>query len=369
MDLCYFPLARFLVGLVLPAWALANLFTLGVSVVNGQEAKPNVLRIGTSGTLTAQKADTKREQAALSTLKRFIEDETGLNNEIVQQESWRALVDAMEQGRLQLGVFQGYEFAWIQAKHPRIKPLALAINGSRYPVACVVVKRTNPAQDFAGLEGQSLDIPNTGPAFQRLFVHRQSQNCGKTLETFFSRVASQENVEDALDDVVDGAIQAVVVEQSALEAYKRRKPGRFHRLKEISRSQPFPPVVIAYCEKSINLTSLLRFQLGFREASKKVSGETVLMLFRLTAFETVPADFAKVLAETRKTYPSPNAANSEMIDFPPDRYITYHSDVIPRPFRAAPGHSAVASDHAGLHISGHHSRRNVDRIFLAWRLP
>jgi ABC-type phosphate/phosphonate transport system substrate-binding protein len=311
MKLRYFPLRRFLHRLLLPACALAILLILRVPVADGQEAKADVLRIGTSGTLTAQKADNKREQALLSTLKRFIEEETGLNNEVVHQEHWRALVDALEKGRLQMGIFQGYEFAWAQAKHRGIKPLALAVNGSRYPVACVVVKHNNPAQDFAGLEGQSLDIPNTGPAFQRLFVQRQSQNRGKTLETFFSGVASQDNVEDALDDVVDGAVQAVVVELTTLEHYKRRKPGRFQQLKEVARSQPFPPVVVAYCEKSIKLTTLLRFQQGFRESSKKVAGEMNLMLFRLTAFEAVPADFAKVLAQTRQAYPPPTPATMD----------------------------------------------------------
>jgi ABC-type phosphate/phosphonate transport system substrate-binding protein len=295
----YLELSVFLVG------ALLNLLILSAPAATAQEAKANVLRIGTSGTLTAQKADDKREAAVLSILKKFIKEETGLNNEIVHQEDWRALVDEMEKGKLQMGVFQGYEFAWAQAKHPRIKLLALATNGSRYPVACVVVKRGHPATDFAGLQGLSLDIPNTGPAFQRLFVRMQSQKYGKTLETFFSRIGSQDNVEDALDDVVDGTVQAVVVEQAALEAYQRRKPGRFKQLKEVARSQPFPPMIVAYCEQSIPLSTLLRFQAGFMEASKKASGETILMLFHLTAFEKAPADFGKILAETIKSCPPP----------------------------------------------------------------
>jgi len=52
---------------------------------------------------------------------------------------------------------------------------------------------------------------------------------GKKLEAFFSKAIGKENVEDGLDDVVDGNIQAAVLESAALEAYKRRKPGRYGR--------------------------------------------------------------------------------------------------------------------------------------------
>lgn len=42
-------------------------------------------------------------------------------------------------------------------------------------------------------------------------------------------------------------------------------------------------------------------------ASRKEKGETTLTLFRLTGFVAVPADFDKVVADTRKTYPPPSA--------------------------------------------------------------
>ena len=38
------------------------------------------------------------------------------------------------------------------------------------------------------------------------------------------------------------------------------------------------------------------------------AGQTMLTLFKLTGFEPPPADFDKVLAETRKTYPPPASA-------------------------------------------------------------
>jgi ABC-type phosphate/phosphonate transport system substrate-binding protein len=264
----------------------------------------DVLRIGSSGA-TTDKAAQRKENSSLGTLQRFIKDETGLDNKIIRQKNWRELTDKMAKGQLELGVFEGYEFAWAQAKLPGLAPLALAVNVHRYPVAFVVVKRDNQARDFAGLKGKSIYLPPAGPHHLRLFVERQSEISGKKAEAFFSKITSQENVEDALDDVVDGVVDAAAVDQTALEAFKRRKPVRFNRLKELTRSQPLPSAVIAYYGKVPAEALRRRFLEGLLAADRKDQGKMLLALFRVTGFQAIPTDFAKVLARTRKDYPIP----------------------------------------------------------------
>jgi len=276
--------------------------------VHGREAKGNVLRIGTSGSLNAETAS--KEKGAINTLQAFIKDETGLNDEIIRQSNWRELADKMAKGQLQIGLFQGYEFAWAQEKNPELKPLALAVNVYRYPVAYVVTKRDSPARDFAGLQGQSSVVPATGQRFLNLFLERQAQAKGKDLKTFFAKVASRDNAEDALDDVVDGTVQAAVIDRAALEAYKQRKPGRFRQLKEVAHSQAFPPAVVAYYNQNLDETTLRRFKEGLLNAGTKEKGAMMLTLFRLTGFEPIPEDFGRVLAQTREAYP-PSGAKTE----------------------------------------------------------
>jgi ABC-type phosphate/phosphonate transport system substrate-binding protein len=288
------------------ALALTVLLAVPFGMAGGRQAKVDVLRIGTSGTLTAEK-DNSKEKGALTTLRDFIKDETGLKNEIERQKDWRELADKMAKGELHVGVFQGYEFAWAKEQHPDLQVLALAINVSRYPVAYAVVRRDSSAKDFDGLQGQSLCLPDTGQRYLRLFVERECQARGKEMNGFFSKVTSQENVEDCLDDVVDGAVQAAVVDRSSLEAYKRRKPGRFEKLKEVAKSQPFPPVVIAYYDKVLDEATRKRFREGLLGAGNKEKGRTMLSLFRLSGFETPPDDFDKALAAARKAYPPPKA--------------------------------------------------------------
>ena len=44
----------------------------------------------------------------------------------------------------------------------------------------------------------------------RLFLEHEAQRAGKKFEEFFSKVDTPENIEDALDDAVDGKVQVVV---------------------------------------------------------------------------------------------------------------------------------------------------------------
>src|SRR5262249_9200555 len=160
--------------------------------------------------------------------------------------------------------------------HRDLKSLAVAVNVYTYPVAYVVVKRDNQAKDFAGLQGQSLALSSAGAPYLRFFLDRQIERQGKKTDAFFSKLTHPENVEDAVDDVVEGTVQAAVADRAALEGYKRRKPGRFNQLKEIARSQPFPPPVVAYYGSVLDDATLRRFREGLLSAASKEKGQTLL---------------------------------------------------------------------------------------------
>jgi len=281
------------------------------AVPASSQTKPAVLRIGTSRSMLGD-GQAKKEKGAMETLKEFIKEETGMDNDILPQKDWREVAEKMAKKDLHLGVFQGYEFAWAREKYPELKPLALAINVYRYPVAHVVTLKESAAKDFKGLQGQTVAIPATGQHFLRLFLEREAETNGKSLEAFLGKVTTPETPEEALDELVTGKVQAVVADRASLDSYKRRKPGRFNKLKEVVHSQPFPPVVIAYYNQVLDTFTLMGFSKGVLEASKKEKGETILTLFRLSGFETPQEDFAKVLADTRKNYPPPDEGKKDV---------------------------------------------------------
>jgi ABC-type phosphate/phosphonate transport system substrate-binding protein len=287
-------------GVVLTLLAAGEAFAQGKQPAK----KIDVLQIGTSGALALNASGTK-EETALDALKSFVKTETGFDNEIIQQKNYEELVQKMASGQLHLGVFQGFEFAWAQEENPKLQPLALAVDQFHYRYAYLVVARNSKVTDFAGLQGQTLAIPEVGQRHVRLYVERQALNNGKPLEALFSKIATPQNIEDALDDVVDEKVQVAVVDRVGLKAYERRKPGRFARLRELAHSQAFPPPLVAYYDEVVDPATRKRFQDGLLTANSKEKGQRLLNLFKLTGFELPPKDFGQVLAETRKAYPPP----------------------------------------------------------------
>jgi ABC-type phosphate/phosphonate transport system substrate-binding protein len=285
--------------------AACGILLLGMARLESHQGKDKVLNIGSSGSMTQSTSNVK-EDDALETLRSFIKDETGMENKIVNEKDWQAVVDKLVKKELQIGVLQGYEFAWALEKEPSLKPLMLTVKSKahRYPAAYVVANKDNKATDFGGLEGQSLSIPSTSKGFPMLFVEREALAKGRKLEAFFSKIVTPEEPEDAIDDVVDGVVQAAVVDVVVLDAFKRRKPGRFAKLKSVAQSQPVPPPVILYKDKDLDNATLEKFRDGLIKASTKERGQKMLTMFRLIGFENVPDDFAKVVAETRKKYPA-----------------------------------------------------------------
>lgn len=281
-----------------------GLAILAVGFARVGAAEPKVLRVGLSsglfGESTGKESSTRRD-----TLKNFIQSETSIANEILPEQSWDKLSQAMADGKAQVGVFEGFEYAWAQAKNPKLKPLAAAVNGPPFKVAYIVVRKNTEVSNFAGLQGKAFALPNINQPHVQLYVNRECQTAGAAPDKFFASVSKPDNVEDAIDDVVDGKVEAAAIDRAGLDAYRRRKPGRFAKLKELARSDEFPPPLIAYQDGSLDDPTLQKFRTGLLNAAKKPQGQEVLTLFKLTAFEAPPAGLDRVLDATRKLYPAP----------------------------------------------------------------
>jgi ABC-type phosphate/phosphonate transport system substrate-binding protein len=267
-----------------------------------QAQQPQLLRIGTSGSLALNSGNVS-EQAAIDTLKSFIKDETGFDNEILKQNSWRDLAEKMRAGQLDLGVFQGCEFAWAKEKYPQLNALATAVNVYQNRYAYIVARKDNPVQNFAGLKGQAIAIPASAEGQLALFVDHLASQAGKSPESYFSRETHPKSVEDAIDDVVDGVVQAAVVDRVGVEAYKRLKPGRFRQLKEVAHSGPFPSPVVADYNAKLDSATVSKVVNGLLSSNQTDRGQRLLEMFKLTGFQRPPADFDQLLQTVRRDYP------------------------------------------------------------------
>jgi ABC-type phosphate/phosphonate transport system substrate-binding protein len=290
-----------------------------------------VLHIGTTETFVEENVPEGSDAtAAEAAYRHFIQEATGFDNDVTAVENHEVLAERLASGKLQLGVFMGYEFAWAQAQHPKLKVLAVGVNYHSYQYPTLVVHRDAPVHDLADLEGKTLALPRSGQGYGRLFVAAQSRIAGRDPGAFLRRIESFEDTETPLDEVVDKTQSAAVVDRLSLEVYQRRKPGRFAQLKTLSESAPMPQSLIAYYDGNLDTQTVTHLRDQLTTLHEQIRGDTLLMLFRLTRFAPPSPDFERVLDDTRKTYPAP--APRRMAEAHPEADSEEHPHFPANPF-------------------------------------
>jgi ABC-type phosphate/phosphonate transport system substrate-binding protein len=109
--------------------------------------------------------------------------------------------------------------------------------------------------------------------------------------------------------VVDGVVDAALVDGVALERYKKAKTDRYGKLKTAIRSEPFPNAVVAYKPGALSDETLQRFRNGLITASQNAKGKQLLNMCRINCFEAIPDDYEEMLLNIAKAYPPPTDAN------------------------------------------------------------
>ncbi len=280
-------------------------FAFLIPVPNIQGGRPpQTVRIGVARSLFRDVPDAKIGML-MPPFRTLMQAQTGLPSELASPEDADDLAEELMKDHVQLGIFQGVEFAWARQKHPELQPLVIAVNQQQHRRAHLIVLQDFPATAFTGLKGKAVAMPRRSREHCHVFLERQCQALGREPSQFFARIATPANIEEALDDVVDGVVQAAVVDGVGLDCYKRRKPGRFAMLKELLKSELFPATAVAYRKGAIDEATLKRFRDGLIKADKTATGRLMLLLWTLTAFEAVPADYERMLTEIIKAYPAP----------------------------------------------------------------
>jgi hypothetical protein len=288
----------------LSRWLVAVLAVVGVGLVapscrSGGGGDPDVVNVGIVDSLIKDLAPGRRDLIDHD-FPALVRDFTGLKSKVFQGGGPFVADKKLADGQWQLVVLQGIEFAWVQAKDAKVRPLLVAINRQRSLHALLVVKKDSPAKGFADLKGKAVYVQ---PAREhcRLFADKGADGDAKT---FFQWTPAR-NVEMALDDILRGKLAAAIVDDNALNLYKQVNPGRFARLKVLAKSAAFPPMVIAYRQGMLREPLLNRLRKGMLRANDSEKGKEAMSSAHITAFDAVPADFAQQLQAISKAYPAP----------------------------------------------------------------
>lgn len=242
---------------------------------------------------------------AKSAFKSLVQAQTGVVSEIMSPAAPMQLARQLLKGELELAVFQGVEFAWARQEHKDLKPLVVIINQHAKRQAVLVTRKDCPAKCWADLKNQTLGLPLFSKEHCHVYLDRHCREAGLDRDKFFVNITRPGSIEDALDDVVEGAVQAALVDSIGLEAYRRRKPGRAEKIKTVDESEQFPDTVVVYKPGAIDEKLLQRFRDGLLRADQNIHGRLLLLFWGVTAFQTVPRDFEESISLIRRAYPPP----------------------------------------------------------------
>ncbi|MBI2804201.1 MAG: PhnD/SsuA/transferrin family substrate-binding protein [Planctomycetes bacterium] len=232
---------------------------------------------------------------------------TGLAGKLVISEGTFDAAKRLDANEIQLGVFHGHEFAIAKKKYPKLTPLMVVVNDFNEVKAHVVVHKKSGAQKIVDLRGKVLEMPKMTKEHCRVFLNQRcTDNAQPNLNKFFAKVQEADSVYDGLDDVCRGKADAVIVDTIALEFYKSIKPAVFNNnLRILETSDHFPAPVIAYKQGTFNAATLKTIRDGLLRAHKNPAGKDLMKEWNIKAFEAVPENYTKQLADVLKAYPQP----------------------------------------------------------------
>jgi len=246
----------------------------------------------------------------------LMKDATGLDGKLSYADDAFEVARKLDRGDFQIGVFHGHEFAWLQKKYPKLQPLMVAVNQYNDVRAYVIVNKNNSATDLNGLRGKTIDMPLMTKEHCCVHLERTcSDNCQICAKSFFKNITRCKSPTKAIDDVMTGQLDAVVVDTITLEHYKKEKGPAFEKfLKVVNESVSFPPPVIVYKDGVLPAATIEKFRAGLANAHENANGKDMLTLWQIARFLPVPADFSKSLADSLHRYPAPTSTKVQAME-------------------------------------------------------
>jgi ABC-type phosphate/phosphonate transport system substrate-binding protein len=240
-------------------------------------------------------------QPAAAPFRDMFERQTGLKGEVEVTKDYAEITDKLRGGKLEVGVYHGFEYAWVK-QHPQLVPLVVT-TPSYALKACLVVHTESKAQEPGNLKGECVAIPATTKAYCRLYLERLKADlpegcCGPSKH-------GGKSVEEALDALVAGSCEAVLVDGAGLKAYQNNKPGVGKQLKVLAESEPFPPALVVYRKGAFNETTADKLREGLVKGMNTPQGRLLSGLWRLKGFEKDSPQYQTELDRCLKAYPPP----------------------------------------------------------------
>ncbi len=237
--------------------------------------------------------------------------QTGMDGEVVLPKEAMQLALDLSEEKIHVALFHGFEYAWAKQKYPDLQPLMIAVHQQRQLQVFLMVRKDSSIRGIADLQGKSAALPCFCQEHCWIYMERACRDANQAdPKNYFSPLTHPANAEVGLDELADGTVQAVIVDNVALDAYKERKPARFAKLKSVQKSEDFPSAVIAYRGGTLTPATVKLFQESLIGGQKTALGRQLLTLWKLSSLERLPSNFDAELAKILKAYPPPEGTRA-----------------------------------------------------------
>jgi ABC-type phosphate/phosphonate transport system substrate-binding protein len=285
-----------------------TLLALLAACASGAAAQDKPIHIGLARTFLSEQSKGV-VQIATDDFKGVLKQATDLDGVINSKLNSFEIADKLDGKQLQFGIFHAHEFAWVQAKHPDLVPLLIAVDKHVIERANVIVKKDSPARSLADLRGKKIDLPVGTKEHCRVYLEQACRALDKKAPAeFFGAIEKSANKKAALDAVAAGAVDAAVIDLNGLEFYKEiRGPVFAKNLRVLEQSAAFPPAVVAYKKGTVDARTLDAFTGGLLKAHTIPDGRDMMKSWNFEQFSPVPEDYARSLADVLRAFPPPTA--------------------------------------------------------------
>jgi ABC-type phosphate/phosphonate transport system substrate-binding protein len=235
--------------------------------------------------------------------KDIMKAQTGLHGEVSTEPDAMTVAKAIDARKLQLGVFFGHEFAWAKQKYPKLEPLVCSVPRPRDVQAVLLVRWDCKAANLGDLKGTKLAMATTLRDHARLFFDkRRGDEMG---DGTFCSTEKADTVHNAIHKVIDGEADVTVADHAAWNYFQKLYPGLSQNLRVLSRSDLFPPTVIAYEKGTLDEATVKTIRDGLMTAHQNSKALRMMNMIRVERFDAVPDNYDEDLKRCLKTYPAP----------------------------------------------------------------
>ena len=235
--------------------------------------------------------------------KDLMKSQTGLDGEVVMDADALNIARMLESGKLQLGVFLGHEFAWARDKHPTLEPIVCTVPRPKEIQAFLLVRWDNKAENLGDLKGSRLALATTSRDHAKMFLDKRK--AAEMTGGDFSATTKTSTVHDAIQKLIDEEADVTVADLAAWNYFQKLYPGASQNLRVLSKSEVFPPTVIAFKKGSLDDAAVKKVRDGLLSAHETSKAAKLLNLIRVEKFDLVPAGYDELLKACLKTYPAP----------------------------------------------------------------